>query len=304
MFFDQWAVKRFGKTLAGLFMIPYNAKLNVHPLNEMEISWTSWAVPVPTARELRAIAGGEDPPAYGYNTTFLYPASGGIEILPQSLARGQENWIRTDAKVERVNSLVRTVTLENGEEIPYSSLISTMPLPGLLRITDGLNGSLVQAAGKLRYSSVLGVCVGLDGPVLTNDHWIYFPDEDLPFYRIGFPANFSDRVAPEGCGSIYAEVAYSDGAGPDAEYVAEKVMETLVTTGLIDPSTGISAKVDLAMPCAYVFHDLYRAKHLDSILESLREKNIQSVGRYGAWEYSAMQDAIEWGLSAAREVLN
>jgi len=303
MFFDQWAVKRFGKTLAGLFMIPYNAKLNVHPLNEMEASWTSWAVPVPTAHELRAIAGGEDPPAYGYNTTFLYPASGGIEILPRSLARGQESFIRTGTRVERVNSFVRTVTLENGEEIPYSSLISTMPLPGLLGITDGLNGSLVQAAGKLRYSSVLGVCVGLDGPVLTNDHWIYFPDEDLPFYRIGFPANFSDRVAPEGCGSIYAEVAYSDGADPDAEYVAGKVMKTLVTTGLIDPSTGISAKVDLAMPCAYVFHDLYRAKHIDSILESLREKNIQSVGRYGAWEYSAMQDAIEWGLSAAREVL-
>jgi len=27
------------------------------------------------------------------------------------------------------------------------------------------------------------------------------------------------------------------------------------------------------------------------------------VGRYGAWEYSAMQDAVQWGLSAAGEVL-
>jgi protoporphyrinogen oxidase len=145
--------------------------------------------------------------------------------------------------------------------------------------------------------------MGLDGPVLKPDHWIYFPDEELPFYRIGFPTNFSDRVAPEGCGSIYAEVAYSDGSCPEVEKVAGKVLETLFSTGLIDPSTGISSRIDLAMPCAYVFHDLYRANHLDSILESLGEKDILSVGRYGAWEYSAMQDAVEWGLSAVREVL-
>ena len=303
MFFDQWAVKRFGKTLADLFMIPYNAKLSVHPLKEMEISWTSWSVPVPTARELRAIARGEDPPAYGYNTTFFYPRDEGIEILPRSLARGQESCIRTGTRIDRVNALTRTVTLENGEELPYSSLISTMPLDRLLGITEGLNDSLTQAAGKLRYSSVLGICMGLDGPVLKPDHWIYFPDEELPFYRIGFPTNFSDRVAPEGCGSIYAEVAYSDGSCPEVEKVAGKVLETLFSTGLIDPSTGISSRIDLAMPCAYVFHDLYRANHLDSILESLGEKDILSVGRYGAWEYSAMQDAVEWGLSAVREVL-
>ena len=57
------------------------------------------------------------------------------------------------------------------------------------------------------------------------------------------------------------------------------------------------------MPCAYVFHDLYRAENLDPILAALGEEGIRSVGRYGAWEYSAMQDAIDWGLTAAREVL-
>ena len=303
MFFDQWAEKRFGKTLAGLFMIPYNAKLNVHPLEEMEISWTSWSVPVPTARELRTIAQGEDPPAYGYNATFFYPRNGGIEILPRSLARGQESFILNGTKVDRVNALTRTVTLDNGEKLPYSSLISTMPLPGLVEITEGLNSSLAQAAGNLRYSSVLGICMGLDGPVHTRDHWVYFPDESLPFYRVGFPTNFSDRVAPAGCGSLYAEVAYIPGSPPDADRVANAVLETLADTGLIDRSTGVAARVDLEMPCAYVFHDLYRANHLDAILESLGEKGIRSVGRYGAWEYSAMQDAVQWGLNAAREIL-
>jgi protoporphyrinogen oxidase len=303
MSFDQWAVKRFGQTLASLFMIPYNTKLYVHPLEEMEISWTSWSVPVPSVQELKSISQGEEPPAYGYNTTFFYPRDEGIEILPLALARGQESFIRTGAKISRVNAPARTVTLDSGEELSYSSLISTMPLPGLLQITDGLNGSLTQAAGKLRSSSVLGICMGLDGPILTTDHWVYFPDEALPFYRMGFPTNFSDQVAPPGCGSVYAEVPWSSGSAPDVESAAGQVLNTLAATGLIDPSTGISARIDLAIPCAYVFHDQYRARHIGPILDTLGDNSILSVGRYGAWEYSAMQDAVEWGLNAAGEVL-
>jgi len=303
LFFDQWAEKRFGKTLARLFMIPYNTKLNVHPLEEMEISWTSWSVPVPTAAELRTIALGEDPPAYGYNATFCYPRNEGIEILPRTLARGQESFILNGTKVVRVDAPARTVALDNGEVLSYSSLISTMPLPGLLGIIDGLDGSMTRAAGNLKYSSVLGVCMGLDGPVHTRDHWVYFPDERLPFYRVGFPPNFSEKVAPPGCGSLYAEVAYRPGSSPNADRVADSVLKTLADTGIIDRSTGVAARVDLEMPSAYVFHDLYRANHLGPVLESLGEKGIRSVGRYGAWEYSAMQDAVQWGLNAAREVL-
>ena len=303
MSFDNWAVKRFGRTLADLFMIPYNRKLNVHPLKEMEVSWTSWAVPVPTERELKAIARGEEPPDYGYNISFFYPREGGIEVLPRSLARGQESFIHTGAKVVSVDAARKRVTLDNGSDLAYGRLISTIPLPELLGITEGVPVDLTSSAGRLRYSSVLGICLGLDGPVLTKDHWIYFPDEDLPFYRVGFPTNFSDRAAPAGCGSVYAEVAHLPGSIPEAAGLAEKVMQTLVATGLVAPYTQISARIDLALPCAYVFHDRFRAKHLDSTLASLAERHIISVGRYGAWEYSAMQDAVQWGLSAAGEVL-
>ena len=37
-------------------------------------------------------------------------------------------------------------------------------------------------------------------------HWLYFPDGDTPFYRVGFPSNFSDDVAPAGTGSMYVEI--------------------------------------------------------------------------------------------------
>jgi protoporphyrinogen oxidase len=303
MSFDRWAEAQFGQTLAELFMIPYNQKLYGHPLEEMEISWTSWSVPRPTVEEIERIAAGEKVPSFGYNASFYYPGQGGIELLPRALAADQEEALRTGTKVVGINSIDKVVKVEGGGEYSYSSLISTVPLPILLAQTGGLPPDMNATAGKLRLSSVLGICLGLDGPVTREDHWIYFPDEELPFYRVGFPSNFSANVALAGCGSVYAEAAFIPGSPPDADKVFTSVVEALRSAGIIHSDTGVAARIDLAMPCAYVFHDRFRARELPVILTRLSEYGIYSVGRYGAWEYSAMQDAVQWGLDAAREVI-
>jgi protoporphyrinogen oxidase len=304
MTFPEWSRAQFGDTLAEIFMIPYNRKLFVHPVEEMEVSWTSWSIPRPSMEEIRAIAAGGKAPSYGYNSTFLYPHRRGIEILPEALAARQEGYIKTAARVVEVNVGRKTVILEEGETIPYRLVISTAPLTDLIRISTGLSADLKRAADMLRYSTVLGICLGLDGPVLRDDHWIYFPGGDVPVYRVGFPSNFSRDTAPDGCGSLYAEIAYAPGSVPDADQVAEATVRSLKGLGIVGPSTKVMARLDLRIPCAYVFHDRYRAGHLDSILAGLRESGILSAGRYGAWEYSGMQEAVDWGLRAAREALS
>jgi protoporphyrinogen oxidase len=304
MSFPDWARAQFGDTLAEIFMLPYNKKLFVHSLEEMEVSWTSWSVPRPTVEEVRAVASGQALPAFGYNATFYYPRQGGIGILPEVLSRGQEDRVRTSSRVTEVDALRKTVTINGNEVIPYRSLITTMSLPNLIRIMRGLSPGIVRAASRFRHSSVLGICVGLDGPIRREDHWIYFPEKGLPFYRIGFPTNFSHYVSPEGCGSAYVEVAYIKGSEPDPGTIVPSAMKIMKELGIIDQETRCVARLDLAIPFAYVFHDRFRVGNLDKILEILRQKGVRSVGRYGAWEYSAMQDAVEWGQAAARETLS
>jgi protoporphyrinogen oxidase len=179
-----------------------------------------------------------------------------------------------------------------------------MPLPHLLRISGSLPDRATGMEGRLRHSSVLGVCMGLDGPLMRDDHWIYFPGSDVPFYRIGFPSNFSTDTAPPGCGSLYAEAAFTPGFPPDADTVAAAVVEALGGLGIIGPGTGVRTRLDITIPWAYVFFDHFRAKNLDPLLDSLKERGIISVGRYGAWEYSGMQEAVDWGIYAAKEALS
>ncbi|MFV1957380.1 MAG: NAD(P)/FAD-dependent oxidoreductase [bacterium] len=300
--FVQWSTAQFGEGLSELFMIPYNRKLFVHPIEELETSWTSWSVPRPGVDDMERAASGEDTGSFGYNVDFYYPSGGGIDVLPEKLAGGTGDSIRLNSRVTAVDPVAKTVTVGKKEVVGYRNLISTMPLSVLAETISGAEVSLKRAAGYLRCSSVLALCLGLDGPVPMSEHWIYFPEESFPFYRVGFPTNFSDSVAPEGCGSMYIEIAHMPGEDHDKEKLSDNVLCALWDAGVISADVNILASLFIPIPCAYVFYDRYRKKNIKRILSELASHSILSVGRYGAWEYSSMQDAIAWGLKAGREV--
>ncbi len=302
--FISWSRSTFGEGLSDIFMLPYNRKLFVHPLEELEPSWTSWSVPRPSAEDMERAARGEDTGSFGYNVNFLYPSEGGIEILARRLAKISGDAVQLNSKVTGVNLEKKTLTTSDGEVISYSRLISTMPLPGLLGIIKEKSGYFGGAAGSLRYSSVLSLCIGLDGPVSRDEHWIYFPEERFPFYRVGFPSNFSGGVAPEGCASMYVEVAHEPCSTPDGKKLLAVTMEHLRGTGIIREGVGVANELILPIQCAYVFYDRFRLENLPGILEELKIAGVHSVGRYGAWEYSSMEDAISWGMRAAAEALS
>jgi protoporphyrinogen oxidase len=69
----------------------------------------------------------------GPNARFGYPLRGGF----QALMNGFLPLLRADlvlsADVERVSPLLRAVTLADGGRFHYDTLISTLPLPVLIR---------------------------------------------------------------------------------------------------------------------------------------------------------------------------
>ena len=73
-----------------------------------------------------------------------------------------------------------------------------MPLKQLCQITG--DEELIAAGRKLSHSSTISFNIGLRGavrPEFRDVHWIYVPDRDIPFYRVGFYSNISrGRVHP------------------------------------------------------------------------------------------------------------
>jgi protoporphyrinogen oxidase len=308
--FLRWAESQFGRGMVDIFFSPYNRKLFVHPLAELLATWTAWSVPRPTAAQMERAArpGGNAAATFGYNPSFFYPRAGGIELLPQRIARGSEPFIRTGARVVEVDARKRTVSLwsrggEKPERMGYRRLISTAALPELLRMTAGIPVALAAAAARLRHSSVLCLCLGARGFAGRDEHWMYFPGEGLPFYRAGLPGNFSRRVGPAGGVSFYVEAAFDPRRAPDRRALARAMRKGMGAARLLPPQAAVEAEGTLLLPHGYVFYDRFREDNLPRILAALREAGIDSVGRYGAWEYASMQDAVEQGMAAARRAL-
>jgi protoporphyrinogen oxidase len=53
---------------------------------------------------------------------------------------------------------------------------------------------------------------------------------------------------------------------------------------------------------AYVYFDRHRARALPAILSELERRGIYSIGRYGAWEHTSMEDAISQGKRLAERL--
>jgi len=298
--FDQWVLQRFGEGLARCFFFPYNEKLYRTRPAELSLDWVGRYVPKPSLEEVVDGALGLHQERVGYNAVFRYPRRGGIRILPDALAR-ELRGIETGARVVQIDTGRRVAETADGRRFPWERLISTIPLPYLvdrLRPTPG--AAVLQARHALRWVRVLNVALGVEGPAPTAQHWLYFPDPGLPFYRVGFPSNHGE-LAPPGCHTVSIEVSLDPGAGdPAAE--AEEAEMALQDAGYLDRRR-VRVRRTAVLDPAYVVFDHARRDALAAIRRELAGRGILLAGRWAQWVYSAMEDAILDGLVAARRVL-
>lgn len=299
--FRDWTLQTFGEGIAKHFMVPYNEKMWLRDLNEITADWVSWAVPRPSLDEVLRGALGTVNQGMGYNPTFRYPTQGGIEILAQRLAERVED-VRYGEDVVAVDLDRRIVRTAAGSSIPFSAVVNTMPLPMLVSRLSGSDPAWDAGASNLDWTEIYDLNLGVARPNVSDQHWIYYPGPDLPFYRVGFPSNFSQTVAPRGCSSLYVEIAVRRGEAIDEVVLVESALDGLVRAGVLRESDEIVARDLVRIAPAYVIFDRARRRSLSVLLERLGERGVSSIGRYGAWTYSYMEAAILDGMRVADSI--
>ncbi|HNS98832.1 MAG TPA: FAD-dependent oxidoreductase [Polyangiaceae bacterium] len=293
--FEQYCLQHFGDGFSKHFMIPYNSRLwGVHP-REITAEWCSRFVPLPTLEEVIAGAVGLAGPEMGYNASFLYPRKG-IGALTSALAKAVGP-VECGKELVALDPQRKRLTLQDGEQIDYDVLISTIPLDHLLARTEGIAEPIRQAASKLRCSSLHYLDVALDVPSAHPFHWVYVPEQRYPFYRVGVYSNFSKEMAPEGKACMYIELA--DRQPPILESLVPDVAAGLVEMGFIDQPNQVLFAEHRTIEHAYVIFDHAYYASVDSVHGFLKDQDILSTGRYGGWNYSSMEDALLFGQAAA-----
>jgi len=313
----DWLVNRFGARLFETFFRPYTEKVWGRRCEEIGAQWAAQRIRGLSLRAaladmLRRGSGGQRTLA----TEFRYPrlgpgmlwermragieASGGRFLMAHRLAR-----------VRHAGGRVREVELDGPSgrtTLPAAQLVSTIPLRDIVAALDpALPAPVAEAAASLRYRDFLVVALVLEGADPFPDTWLYLHDPEL---RAGRAQNFrawSPELVPEQ-GRACLGMEYFCSAGdelwrlPDGELVALAVAE-LGQLGLGAPGPLLAGHV-VRVREAYPVYDGAFAERVATIGRGLAPiGNLQVAGRNGLHRYDNMDQALQSGLLAARNLL-
>ena len=303
--FEDFIYRTWGAGIAKHFAIPYNQKLWAVPLNEMETSWLGGRVPLPDLEEMIEGALVPKPRPMGPNARFGYPLRGGFQTLMDAFVPRLKGELRLNSGVGSISPKHKEIHLSTGQTIHYRNLISTMPLPELIRsMGSEAPASIRQAAEGLRHTSVCCVHIGVGRSDLTEKHWIYYP-EDTVFHRIFVQGNASPHCNPQGGFGFTCEITY----GPrkplpcHGEDLIQLCIDDARRVGFIREDDPIWATALVDLPCAYVVYDHERSARVERIRAWLSTVDIILAGRYSEWEYYNSDHAFLAGKKAADQVL-
>lgn len=302
--FPKWCLEVFGPGISKHFMIPYNKKLFCYDLNHLTTEWIRGFIPIPSREEVLYGALTDQKKFFGYNASFYYPKEGGIQSLSDALANRLEGQILMGVEALKIDVKNKKVYTTTGS-FNYDRLINTSPLNEFLeKLEPGLPKNLESQRQKaLHHSVVYNLNLGIDR-LTTDKHWVYFPESKYPFYRAGVASNFSDNIAPRGMSSFYVEFARRPNQSFDFKKAKEETWRAFKDLGLMKTRDEVTLQHWNVIDPAYVIYTKERQRFLPQVFSYLESRQILSIGRYGAWKYSFMEECLLDGQATAQKILS
>jgi protoporphyrinogen oxidase len=295
--FKDYCYSFFGKGISELFMIPYNKKLWSINLDQLSTDWMGEYVPGPDKDKVfEGAYKRKTKDETGYNATFYYPKSGGIQTLPNALYEHVKELTLLNHPATKID-LEEKVVYSVNCSFKYDYLISTIPLPDLLRVS-GLNVH----ADRLKYNVVRAFFVAIPRLDAPKCSWLYIPDASKNIYRIGNFSWFSTSLNVDGKDILYIESSSSNDLKGNLPTFQEMLSELRGLSIFNIDNIELIKIIDIEP--AYVTYDLEWRNNVSCITEKLKTYNVFLAGRYGCWKYDSMEGAILDGIASANLISN
>ncbi len=310
--FEDFAVRRFGETLARRILLNYSAKLWGLPTDQLSPDIATRRLQGMTLRSLLyelVFPGGKTEHIDG---SFLYPRGGYGRIADALVGALPAESIHTGFAVtalECEGGEVRRIHF-SGDRVQDSPrrIVSTLPLPFLVRLLgDALPEPARTAASRLRFRHVRLLFLRLKTARVSAHASIYIPDPDICVSRICEPKNRSAAMAPEGETSLIAEAPCFAGDAverlSDREFT-QRIVGELAALRLLDPRDVVESRPHF-IPNAYPVCANGYDRDVGIIREALSSiANLETIGRAGRFVYSHLHDQLRFGKDSVRRLVD
>ena len=292
--YADWLRVQNGNYFAEHFPFVYTRKYWGQDPKNMETKWIGKRIHSPDLSEVLKGAEKTQDENFYYTSVMRYPKKGGFRSILDDCRKELD--IEFNKKAVRIDARQKKVLFADGSCEKYERLVSTLPLPEIVKIIDGCPDNVQKAANNLHWTCGYQVSLGFKRPDVAKHLWFYIYDEDVPPARVYSPSLKSPDNAPERCSSYQAEVFFDcqDKVPPANEVLAQTVEKLKEICHFSD--SDILVKDIRFEPYANVTftHGIYENRQI--VLDYLKSVGVESIGRFGKWDYLWSHQAFESGI--------
>ena len=314
--YEQWLQNAFGETFAKTFPEAYTKKYWTKAAKELAIDWIGNRIYYPKKEDFINGSKKQLKNQTNYISTVRYPIYGGFGSFMDKLKFGAN--IKFNYEMNKIDLKNKIIFFKNGKRHKYEKLVSTLPLPELIKMALNVPAGIKIAANTLSCSSLLLLNITANHNALKPFHWLYVYDKDKLSTRINHTDLLSPNNSPKDKTGIQVEIYFSKFRPliHDISEITKKVIQELKDMGLIIKHETVHTQV---IKYANVIFDHDRKSAQDQIFDwleqfglrredddldpntnwqkksSVQTGNLILAGRYGQWKYYWSDDCVMRG---------
>lgn len=321
--YADWLYAAFGSVFADEFSRKYTKKYWTTEPENLSTRWVGERVFYPNIEEVKRGYLGPLTQQTNYISQIRYPKAKGYFSYAEKWATAAN--ILFDHELKAISFQQKELLFTNGSVKKYNQLISTIPLPVLIKLSDA-PVEVKEASARLICSSVLLVNLMANHNTQRKENWIYVYDENKFSTRINCTELLSPSNAPKNQTGIQVEVYFSayKPLVNSIEDIKNAVVEELIEMGLLKDKRFLIDIQTKWVQWANVIFDHQREDNLnivfnwlanyglkreDDDLEPatnweeklkktsyLKDAELILAGRFGQWKYYWTDDCVLRGL--------
>jgi len=296
--YKEWLLYQFGDYFTNNFPGIYTKKYWTLPAEKLSTDWLGGRFSLPPLEKLLAGAFEEQKENFYYAQEMRYPVKGGYKSFLNEMALNSN--IRTEKEAALISIDNKKISFTDGSEEHYDKLISSIPLPEVIKIIKDVPSLVLEAANKLLATSGQLISIGFNRPDIPPFLWFYIYDEDILPSRGYSPSIKSPFNTPEGKSSLQFETYFSKHS-PKKEQ-GDALIDHVINKGKTMKLWSIN-DIEVTdyreLKYANVVYDFDRNKNLAIVHNFLDKVGISYIGRFGEWSYLWSDQSLLSGKKCA-----
>lgn len=299
--YEEWLRSAYGVYFSKKFPEVYTRKYWTLEAKCLNTSWIENRMYRPKLEEVLYGAMSEDTKTFYYATEMRYPKKGGYKSFLKYIA--DFNNIQFNKEVVKIDINNKKIYFQDNTSEKYDILISSIPLPELIRMVSYVPEEVKHASQMLSFTSGYLVSLGLKRVRSMENLWFYIYDEDILPSRIYFPHLKSSDNVPENFSSLQAEIYFSNfkPLNMGENEILENTIQQLISIGLFSNEDIIVKDIRKEKYANVIYdHNIQKARKI--VHDFLKKQDIHYIGRFGEWAYLWSDQSLMSGKIAADKI--